>query len=47
MSKIGDLEDMTEEICTDLLNDIWFMKDTLNKKKEDLLKIQKMVVENC
>ena len=46
MSKIGDLEEMTEEIYADL-NDIWSVKDTLNKKKEDFLRIQKMVVENC
>ena len=38
---------MTEEICAALLEDVQWMKDTLQRKKDDFLKVQKTVSQNC
>ena len=45
--KISDLEEVTEEICVALLEDIRWMKETLHKKKDDFVTVQKIVSQNC
>ena len=44
---VGDLEEVTEEICSSLLEDVQWMKDTLEKKMDDYLKVEQIVVESC
>ena len=43
----SDLDEVTEEICAALLEDVQWMKDTLQRKKDDFLKVQKTVSQNC
>ena len=45
--KNGDLREATDEICSGLLEDVEWMKDTLQKKKDDIVKVRQMVAENC
>ena len=44
---VGDLEEVTEEICSSLLEDVQWMKDTLEKKMDDYLKVEQIVGESC
>ena len=43
----SDLQEVAEERCTAVLNDVRLMRDTLQKKKDDLLASQKAVAQNC
>ena len=45
--KISDLEEVTKEMCAAVLEDVKWMKETLHKKKDDFLTVQKMVSQNC
>ena len=44
---VGDLKEVTEEICSSLLEDVQWMKNTLEKKIDDYLKVEQIVVESC
>ena len=43
----GDLQEVAEERCAAILDDVRSMKETLQKKKDDLLASQKIVAQNC
>ena len=43
----SDLDEVTEEICSALSEDVQWMKQTLQKRKDDFLKVQKAVSQNC
>ena len=43
----GDLEEVTEEMCISILEDVEWMKDALKEKKDGFLKVQKIMVDNC
>ena len=45
--KICGLEEGIEERCATLLGDVRFVKEALQKKKEELKKVQKIVAQNC
>ena len=42
-----DLQEVAEERCAAILDDVRSMKETLQKKKDDLLASQKIVAQNC
>ena len=43
----SDLEEVAEERCAILLEDVRSMKETLQKEKEEFLAVQKIVAQNC